>query len=186
MCLPALALLSARGMVRLSARSVFWRVGSWSTFALLLFLSLRGDARYFSDAHASGTSFAPMTTYILDRAEPKDGIVFFTAATHMSFKYYAERRGVGAANSVPEIVFPAFGDTPTGAQPIPTRAEIKAIAQVRSRVWLVLNHSSISLVDGRRDAAQLIRATLEADFRVAEEKVFPDSPRITVVLYVRA
>jgi len=184
MCLPALALLSARGVVRLSRMSLFWRLGSALAIALLLFLSIRGDVRYFNDARASGTSFGPMTSYILDRADPSDGVIFFTAATHLSFRYYAEHPG-HANLKVPEILFPSFGDTPSGAQPSPTAAEIKAIVQDRVRVWLVLNHDSISLVKDRQSTAQMIRATLDKGFRVLEEKVFSDSPKISAVLYVR-
>jgi mannosyltransferase len=188
MCLPALALLSARGMVRLGAISGFSRCVSCSIFALLLFLSLRGDTRYFGYAQASGVSFNPMTRYILDRAAPDDGIFFFTAATHMSFKYYAERRqqeNGAAENTTPAILFPSFGDMPTGAQPTPTRSEVQAAVRGHRRVWLVLNNSSIALVEGRESAARMIRSTLEDTFRVAKKKLFSKSPKLTVVLYVR-
>ena len=188
MCLPALALLSARGLVRLAKISVPWTYASTVVLALLMVLSVRGDSRYFGYARASGASFGPMTRYILNRSTPDDGIFFFTAATHMSFNYYAEQHDLqhgSDSSAAPEIVFPSFGETPTGAQPTPTKAEVQAAVQGHSRVWLVLNNSSIGLVRDRQAAARMIRETLESDYRVADEKHFSESPSCTVLLFVR-
>ena len=187
MCLPALALLSARGIVRLGSLPGIPRYASYATFTLMLVMSLRGDLRYFGYARASGVTFAPMTQYVLDRAAPDDGIFFFTAATHMSFNYYAERRRQetpGARNVTPAILFPNFGNTPTGAQPTPTRSEVQAAGRGHRRVWLVLNNDAIDLLEGN-PAARTIRATFDDAFRVAGETSFSKNPRMTVVLYER-
>ncbi len=187
MCVPALALLAARGIVQLSGISVLWRCGAASVLALVVLLSLHGDVRYFGYARASGVNFRPMTRYILEHASANDGIFFFTAATHMSFQYYADRdrQHEAAKRAVPTILFPSFGATPTGAQPTPTKAEVKAAVQNYRRVWLVLNNSSIGLIESRRSAARMIRSAFEAEFLMQEEKLFSGSPNLTVALYAR-
>jgi hypothetical protein len=187
MCVPALALLASRGIVRLGRRSWSGGFAALSITALLVFLSLYGDARYYGYARASGTTFRPMTRYVLDRASHDDGMVFFTAATHLSFKYYADRdlqhRAVNAP--VPAILFPSFGALPSGAQPTPTELEVRTLVQSYRRVWLVLNNSSIGLIESRQSTADMIRKTLAEQFAVMEEKSFSGSPALTIALYVR-
>lgn len=47
-------------------------------------------------------------------------------------------------------------------------------------MWLVLNNSSIGLIESWQSAARMIRATLEAEFFIQEEKSFSGSPALTV------
>jgi hypothetical protein len=109
-----------------------------------------------------------MTEYVLSRQQSGDAAMFFTAAAHMSFNYYAALSTLQRPQYLPKIVVPDFGDAPTGANPIPSPEEIRSASEGYRRVWLVLNLSSIGLTPARKAAAPIIVNTLLEKFELSE------------------
>ena len=85
----------------------------------------------------------------------------------------------------PTIVIPHFGNTPSGANRIPSREEIRTAVTGKERVWLVLNTGSISLVPSRKEAVPIIRKTLEEQFEVRVEQTLSGTPSFFIALYER-
>jgi hypothetical protein len=152
----------------------------------MIVLSVWSNYAAWQAISPSQNNFQVMTRHILARQQPNDATFFFTAATSLSFNYYAHRENKSRPDAmIPNIVFPDFGETPSGTQPIPTKMEVETAIKDRERIWLILNQGSIALVPKRGQAVQMIRNTIEEKFRLQEEQKLEGRPNFIVALYVR-
>ena len=108
-CLPPLLILFAAGLGRLQKAPVLA-----VALAMVLLLSLQGVFHvYGHDFDAQRDASGAATAFILDRAQPGDGIVFNIPATRIAYEFFRSLRlGVNTASPDfngrmgPEIVFP--------------------------------------------------------------------------------
>ena len=107
MCLPALILLAAVGLMKLSRISLVWRRIAGMLFIAMMALSLAGTRKQYRSAGMARSSYRPMTQYILAHYETRDAIVFFPSPNYLPFTYYAHRQMAATGTySLPQIVFP--------------------------------------------------------------------------------
>jgi mannosyltransferase len=133
-CLPAAMLGVAAGVMRVHPRPLRWLLGA--AISLLSILAThtylhRGNDVYHED-------WRSVTAYILDHAQPGDGI-FFTPLARMPYEYYRSQR-----NPIPpgpvvldsaggnELLYPDFMVTPLGevlsdARPAPGRVWVVSL-----------------------------------------------------------
>lgn len=183
MSVPALALLAAIGIDYVRGMGRVGPILAGTVVVVILGQSLLTDVAQYRAVTGAPNHWRGMTEAILARARPADAAIFYTTATHMSFTYYASRPGArSSASGAPTIVIPDFGRTPSGIQPIPSRAEIRSAIEGRARLWLVLNIGSIGLVPARREALPMIRGTLTEEFELADQQRIG---RFVVELYER-
>lgn len=177
MCLPAILLLAGSAIDSMLkwGRMGQW-VGAFACFAVLSLSLYASRAQYRTAANLIDNHKA-MTRYILSEQQLGDAAIFYTPAAHMSFRYYATLAGAGRT---PTIVFPNFGDVPTGAQPAPSWQQIEAASAAYPRVWLVLDWTSINLVPAWKDAVPPLYQALEQNFTLEEEQAVG---RFQVLLY---
>ena len=178
MCLPAFLLLAGSAIDSM----LKWnRIGKWvGAFAVVAVFSMNvyGTVIQYRAAKSTTNDCREMTRYILSKQQPGDAVIFFIAAPHMSFRYYATLAG---GERVPKIVIPDFGDAPTGANPIPSHEEIEVASSAYSRVWLVLDRNAFNLRPAWKQAAPLVRRALEQNCRLEGEQ---EIGRFLVSLYV--
>jgi len=172
MCVPALVLLTGFAVDRLfAARGPMLK---WSGVAGGLIMiggyALASAAQYRAAVDQTNP-LRDMTRYVVGHARPGDAAIFFTPSAHLSFNYYARAE---APARLPRIVFPDFGAAPSGAQPIPSAAELRAATAGYPAVWLVLNLGSISFTAARRAAVPTILSTLNEQFTVDDRTRIED------------
>ena len=178
MCLPAILLLASSGIDSMLTRGRTSRWAGALAWIAVLTLSCYGSMLQYRVTTNQTNDYREMTRYILSNQQPADAAIFFTAAAHMSFQYYAaSNRAVRA----PMIVIPDFSDAPTGAQTIPSREEIEAASAPYTRVWLVLDMNSINLVPAWQEAVPRLRQSLEQNFTLEGEQ---KTGRFLISLYV--
>jgi len=179
MCLPAILLLAGSAI---DSMLKWGRMGQWvgavAGFAVLS-LSLYASRAQYRTATNQTDDYRAMTRCVLSEQQPGDAAIFYTPAAHMSFRYYAT---LARAERTPTVVFPNFGDAPTGAQPLPSREQIEAASAAYPRVWLVLDWNSINLVPEWKDAVPQLYQALEQNFTLEEEQA---AGRFQVLLYSR-
>ncbi|MEY2480099.1 MAG: mannosyltransferase [Verrucomicrobiota bacterium] len=187
MCLPALMLLAAIGLVKLSRLSLPWRRIAVVLFIAMLALSLAGTRKQYRSAVLARSSYRPMTQYILAHSEKRDAIVFFPSPNYLPFRYYAHRQVAATENdSLPQIVFPAFTDVPPGEPVAPNKHDIRKAVADRTRAWVVLNSKNSSHQKFREQSGRAIDDALAAEnFEVKERTKFPGQPRLIATLYVK-
>jgi len=142
-CLPALLILVAAGIARLRP---WWLLAVALTGTLLLcgqgILFVYGHD-YDNERDASGAA----TNFILDHAQPGDGIIFHIAATRVAYEFFRSARArentaspAFTAQLGPEIVFPShepgldYRDF-TGK---PAEDLLRTAARDHPRVWIML------------------------------------------------
>lgn len=170
MCVPALVLLAASAIDQLLARNGLTRWAGAVVASVVFGLNSLASFTQYQAAVSQTNPFREMTRYVLSEQQPGDAAMFFTAATHLSFQYYATLAAPEREPLAPKIVIPNFGDTPTGAQPTPSVDEVRSASDRYRRVWLVLNLNSIRLIPARGEAVPIIRHTLEEKFDLTDEK----------------
>ena len=142
-CLPALLILAAAGLARIPQS---WLMGA--ALAGMLLLSGQGILFvYGHDFDQERDSSGAATNFILDHAEPGDGVVFHIAETRIPYEFFRTLR-VGknraspdfTAALGPEILFPRHGAGLdyrdfTGK---PTADLLRAAQASHPRVWIML------------------------------------------------
>jgi mannosyltransferase len=184
MSVPALALLAAFAVDRSLHEGPVLKVAGLALGVLLLALSAAMSFRDYRSTVDQPNAFRELAQYMVSSYQPGDVALIFTAATLFPYEYYVTL-GSGTA---PKPVIPDYKGLPTGAQPIPTRAEVKTALAGHDRVWVVLNRAAIRLVPGAKEALPDIQATVNEEFTRAEaheidflrvelyERKKPDSP----------
>ena len=175
-CVPALVLLAAAVLVRLSSR---WLQAA--AVLLLAWFSLQGVRSYYrADFDIAREDWRDATHYVLSQALPGDGVVFHAALGRMPFEYYVSQEKSEATR--PDIAFPRSGPAITYSDFVANakNASVGALADRYSRVWLVLAHNEIA---GRPDdTARKLETDLATRFPCIEQREFP---QIVVRLYFR-
>lgn len=148
-CLPALLLLVAAGLAQLRQ--------SWLLLVALtgiLLFSLQGIFFvYANDFDTERDASGAAAAFILDQAQPGDGVVFHIAATRIPYEFVrSQRTGENTASPGftaqvgPEILFPYHGAGLdyrdfTGK---PTADFLRAAALAHPRVWVMLMNNGPS------------------------------------------
>jgi len=161
LCLPALCLLAAYGLVRLKRPFLI-------APALLLFLSLslRGDLSYYqNDFDIKRDDWRAATEYLRVNASAHDAILFHVAMARMPYEYYKSLdRDV---STFPEVAYPNHGSEITFRDFV-EKPDYNRVAQELSqhaRVWLVVAHATNGTT---MDVTASSLATLAAHERVLE------------------
>ena len=179
-CLPALLILLAAGLVTFPPRM-------WNAVAVCVVLILTARAIPFVYAHdfederdGAGTA----TNFILDHAQPGDGIVFHIPQARVPYQFFNSLRAgrsVGSEGFGPDILYPRHGpcleylDFKSKLSPDLLRSSIAG----HPRIWVVLMYNGPKLPD---PTAVLLKQTLPQFYpqvRVAE------FPKVEVLLYSR-
>ncbi len=171
-CLPALVILAAAGLAKLSSPLLLA-----ASVAAILLLSLQGTFSYYDhDFDLDRDDSKAAVSFILDHAQPGDAIVFHIAEARVPYEFFESLRTATPLSSMaaaaPVIVYPRHGDRLdyrdfTGK---PTSDFVHSLASHYSRVWLVLMSNGNP---GHPDATTLmLNQALGASFRRVEAKQF--------------
>jgi mannosyltransferase len=172
MCVPALVILAARGIVRLSHLPVvkYWAAGA--ALVLVLTLSAWGTRQYFVNFPMETSDWRSAVGYILEHQQPGDGVVFFIP-NYYPYRYYTHRaESQHEVAGGPDVLYP-----PTPWRQV-SRAEVESDSSGRKRVWFVLHIESAD-----PEKAALIQSTLEERLHLQDKKLFPGEDLITVELF---
>lgn len=173
-CVPALVILAARGLIKLYDQAAATRWVSVITFILVISLSAWGTHQYFVNLLNETSDWRSAVSYILDHERPGDGAVFFIANAYC-YKYYvhraAEEHKLGDA---PDVLYPTVPPQPVSSD------EVRQVTSGRERIWLILHIDSIN-----PKASAIIQSTLAEQYRLVEKREFPGEDLITVDLYRR-
>jgi mannosyltransferase len=174
-CVPALVILAARGLVNLYDMPAVRRWAAAVVFVLLIGLSGWGTYQYFVNFPTETSDWRSAVRYILQRERPGDGAVFFLPNVYC-YRYYTHRaeESQHQAIAVPDILYP-----PLPWEPV-TRAEIQQVTSGHERVWLILHIDSIN-----PQASATIQSTLGETYQMVDKHEFPGEDLITVALYDR-
>jgi mannosyltransferase len=172
-CVPALVILAARGLVNLYEIRVMRHWVAAAAFVLVIALSGWGTYRYFVNFPMETSDWRSAVRYILQRQRPGDGAVFFLPNTYC-YRYYIHRSEESQHQSIsaPDVLYP-----PSPTQPV-TRAEVQQVTFGHERVWLILHIDSIN-----PQASATIQSTLGETYRIVDKHEFPGEDLITVALY---
>lgn len=173
-CLPAMMLGVAAGIVRVRPKALAWAFAA--VISVLTFVPTRAYLHHGSQMYAEDWRSA--TAYILDRAQPGDAI-FFTPLGRLPYEYYRSQR-----NPIP--AGPTVLDAPGGAQLVYQDFMVAPLGEVLSdarpapdRVWIVDYWNR--LPNGEFDRTTLeLNAVYGKGRHLADEK---DFPKITVELF---
>jgi hypothetical protein len=136
-CLPALVLLVACGVARLGRA---WLMVPATLFFLAL--SLRGTVGYYKqDLDIQRDDWRAATSYLLNHAEPGDGLLFHVPMGRMPFEFY--RSVLDPAAAAPAVLYPHHGEHLTFLDFVerPNDAELERLLPNYSRAWLVLTYA---------------------------------------------
>ena len=108
-CVPALVILAARGLVNLYDMPSVRRWAGAVAFILVIALSGWGTHRYFVNFPTETSDWRSAVRYVLQHQRPGDGAVFFLPNTYC-YHYYVHRAEESRhqATSAPERPVPAF------------------------------------------------------------------------------
>jgi mannosyltransferase len=172
-CVPALVILAARGLINLYDLPVVRHWAAAAAFVLVIGLSGWGTRHYFANFATETSDWRSAVRYILQHQRPGDGTVFFLPNTYC-YRYYVHRAEESQYKPTyaPDVLYP----------PIPwqavTRSEIQQVTSGRERVWLILHIDSIN-----PQASATIQSTLGESYRIIDKHEFPGEDLITVALY---
>jgi mannosyltransferase len=177
-CLPALMLLIAAGVARVRPTAL-----AWCFAAAISILSLAATRQYLHHSSAMyREDWRSASAYILDHAQPGDGI-FFTPLSRLPYEYYRSQRNpipagpmvldAAAGDRGDQLAYQDFMVTPLGevlrdARPAP------------DRVWIVAGWNRLPNGDFDRTTLML-NAVYGKGRHLADYQEFPN---ITVELYV--
>jgi mannosyltransferase len=172
LCVPALVMLAARGLTKLTAVPVVRSWAAFAAFVVVMSLSLNSNRRPPSYRITLDADWRSAVNYVLAHEQPGDGSVFYIPNVY-PYLYYARRaEEQGRVSTAPEILYP-----PEPSQPL-SFEEIQNVTSARHRVWLVLHNETFNL-----GAAAIMESALKERFRLLDEHVFSGDPSIRVKLY---
>ena len=147
-CLPALVILAAAGLARLSK---IWLLTP--ALFLVLLLSLQGTFAYYDhDFDLNRDDWRAASYYVLDHARPGDVILFHIAMGRMPFEFYKtvyRKDGLGDAAKEslltygPQVIFPTHGDHLDYRDFMgkPSVEFLRSVPLHYDRVWVVLKNA---------------------------------------------
>jgi mannosyltransferase len=175
-CLPAMLLGVAAGLARLRPAPLGWLV-----LAAISVFSLKGTlALYHQDFAVWPEDWRGATFYVLDHAQPNDGI-FFEPLARTAFDYYQSQR-----SSTPvalQIIYPPYSGSSEYRNfvKVPLAEALREALPAPNRVWLVLfntNHGEPSTTP--EPAELMLRAVYGRSRRLADRKIFSG---VTILLF---
>jgi mannosyltransferase len=130
MCLPALALVMARGVALLRPR---WQVLPMIILAVLLG---RGDKTYFAGMTAIDDDWRSVTQFVLQQTKPGDALLFTNGVERPAYEYYIQR---SSAEVKPRVIFPIHSDDFPflDFEGIPNARMFPHITEGVTRLWVV-------------------------------------------------
>jgi hypothetical protein len=136
-CLPALVLLAASGLARLSG---VWRGAALAVFLLLGLRGARDYYDYHHDFDLGRDDWRSASRYLLDNARPGDAVVFHVAMGRLPYEYY---RSLLAPARGPEVVYPHSAGHITYLDLVekPHAGQLAASLPQFERVWIVLRYA---------------------------------------------
>lgn len=172
MCVPALVLLTARGVTLLYHAPMARRGAAVAAFLLVMTLSGWGTHKYFAKFPEENTDWRGAVHYIQDHQQPGDGVFIYTSHA-LSYDYYARHAASGQKGATaPDVLYP-----PDPRRPI-SREEIISDVAGRERVWLLLHDEK-----GKPAELAQVQSTIGEQFQAGEKRVFSGEIPITIVLY---
>jgi len=172
LCVPALVILAARGVVTLSRLPAVKYWVAAPVMVVVLSLSAWGTHQYFEHFSTETSDWRSAVNYILERQQPGDGIVFYIP-NYYAYMYYVNRaESQHKVSGAPDILYP-----PQPWRPI-SRAELVRDISGRKRIWLVLH---IEQMDPQKSA--IVQSTVGERLKLEDKKMFPGEDLITVELF---
>jgi len=173
MCVPAVVMLAARGLIKLcNVRAVkYWAAAA--TFVLVVSLSMASITRPPKYRITLNADWRSAVNYVLTHEQTGEGAVFFLPNDY-PYLYYTHRaesqhRTLGA----PDVLYP-----PDPWEPL-TRQEIENVTSGRQRVWLILSNESSDPTE-----ELVLKSALTERFALLDKHVFSgDAMPITIELY---
>jgi mannosyltransferase len=130
MCLPALALVMARGVALLRPK--------WQALALIILVVLlaRADRIYFRGITVIDDDWRSVTQFIVQNARPGDAVIFNNGVEHPAYEYYIRRSGTKVK---PRVIFPLHNDDLPflDFEGLPNSLMFPHITEGVPRVWTV-------------------------------------------------
>ncbi len=174
LCVPALVMLAARGLTKLTAVPVVRSWAAFAAFVIVMSLSLASNRRPPSYRITLNADWRSAVNYVLQHEQPGDGAVFYVPNVY-PYVYYAHRAAETQhrASAAPDVLYP-----PDVWQPL-SREEIENVTSGHRRVWLILHNESFN-----PNAAFIMESTLRERFGLPDERVFSgEAMPIKVQLY---
>ena len=177
MCVPALVMLAARGLVKLSNVPPVRYWAAAAAFLLVVSLSYLSIAKPPKYQTMVSADWRSSIHYVLAHQQPADGAVFYIPNDY-PFLYYAHQAiSQHQVSDVPDVVYPP--DPPN--LPL-SREAIRSVTAGRQRVWLILHDEE----DFDPEAEPMVKSALNEKFVLQDERVFSgEAYPVTVELYSR-
>ncbi len=177
-CLPPLLILVAIGIFTVRPR---WLAAA--AICILIVLSTRMIPfvwAYDFEDERDGAGAA--TNFILDHAQPGDGIVFHIPQTRVPYDFFRSLRAgkpVNADEFGPEILYPRHGEylQYLDFKSKPSAQELRSLIASHPRVWVVLMYNGPKLPD---PGAEVIKQTLSQSYPNMQHWEFA---KVVVILY---
>ena len=170
--LPAWLMLTSAGII----------AGRSQMLTVVLAVAVAGSSivgvrnYYKADFDIGRNDVRSATTYILDHAQPHDGVVFYTLSTRFPYDYYATHTTNGVK---PDTLWPGSnsGVVWRDFMGVPAAARVPQFAQGRERIWLVTTPMPPN--DPKFAAFE---AALKQQYRLTDTQ---DFPYVQVMLFIR-
>lgn len=172
MCVPALVMLAARGVVKLAnaPRVKYWALVPFLLIVALSVASLAKPPKYRITLNADWRS---AVHYVLQHQQPGDGVVFYLPNAYPYYYYTHRAISQHQVSAAPDVLYP-----PDPWQPL-SREEIENVTSGRQRVWLMLHNENFDSKE-----RLMVESAVADKFRLQDEQVFPgEALPVTVQLY---
>ncbi len=170
--LPAWIMLAAAGITAKNTRLM-----AGLLTVVVAFAGLDGVRSYYkADFDIGRNDVRSATAYILEHAQPHDGIVFYSLSTRFPYDYYAAHSNAAVK---PDTLYPG-NNSGLGWRDfmgVPAAARVPAFAQGHERIWVVT--TPLPPNDPRFTAFE---AALNQQYRLADTQ---DFPYVHVMLFAR-
>ena len=174
MCVPALALLAARGITHINRIAAAGRIIAAACLVAVISLSAWGTERYFAESRVSIEDWRSAVSYILQHKRPGDGAVFYIPNDY-AYLYYVQRaEDQGHMTDAPVVLYPSVQRRPVSHE------EMLRVTAGRQRVWLILCNEFVN-----PQTAATVQSSLQEQFQRMDTHTFTGEDPITIALYTR-